>query len=117
MVLERHDRAVRGSSSTLDHALVRLREVVVERGGEPVERRPHREASDGAPDDDRADAGFRTLAERQQGAAVDDFRRRRALWLSTLVVRLAYVHSECLFGFRRAVREQVEEVLRDSCSE
>jgi hypothetical protein len=60
-----------------------------------------------APDDDRPDSWFRALAQRLQGAGVEYFRRRRALWLGSGVVRLADEHSEGLFGFRRALREQV----------
>jgi hypothetical protein len=37
--------------------------------------------------------------------------------LGACLVGLAGEHSEGIFGFRRTVREQVEEVLRDSCSE
>ena len=66
--LEGLGRAIWCDSSELDHALVRLREVVVERGGEPVEHRPHRDAPNCAPDDDRTDSWFRALAQRQQGA-------------------------------------------------
>ena len=37
--------------------------------------------------------------------------------MGACLVGLAGEHSEGIFGFRRTVREQVEEVLRDSCSE
>jgi hypothetical protein len=48
---------------------------------------------------------------------VEYFRRRRDLWLGARVVWLADEHLEGLLGFRRAVREQVQEFLWDSCSE
>ena len=82
-----------------------------------VEHRPHREASNGAPDDHRAESWFLFLAQRQQGVAMEYFRRWRALWVGARVVWLSDEHSKGLFAFRRAVREQVQDVLRDAFPE